>query len=353
MPLFLYKKRGRSPYTLILISFIAIFYLFSMLFYTIAPEGRRPHPDKKKVSVVDDSKEKNMPPLSWPEYRKPSKSAPKFEPRMRREPPPSPEFDNLPVRSNGRFDKEPPRPYFKFLHIPIFHPWNVQILLILFVLAFNICVRLFFYTLRKEEELIELERQKLKSELDYLKFQINPHFFMNTLNNIHALIDIDKEKAQSTILKLARMMQRVLSDSSAIYYTLDKEIQFISCYIDLMSLRYTDALKIKASFPDSYNNVRVPSMLFVSFLENAFKHGVSYNTPSEIELSIDVVDGFVFFCCKNTIAKKNSNGLKTNSGIGVQNAIKRLSLLYGDNYSYEIRQDDYYNVLLKIPVKND
>ena len=148
-------------------------------------------------------------------------------------------------------------------------------------------------------------------------------------------------------------MQRVLYESSATYYTLDKEVQFIGCYIDLMRLRYTDILKIKVSFPEGYDNVHVPSLLFVSFLENAFKHGVSYNTPSEIELSIDVVDGFVVFLCRNTIAKKNSDGLNENSGIGVQNAVKRLSLLYGDNYTYRIWEDNYYNVLLKIPVKND
>ena len=352
MPLFLEKKRGRTLYTLLLICFIAIFYLFFLFYYSSAPKGPNPGSHSEKITLVGNKKEGRTPPHAEFERKMhPPKGAPKMEPRMRGDAP-SGSRESF-IKENGGFEKKRPRPYFKFLHISIFHPQNVQILLIVFVLAFNICVRLFFYTLRKEDEFAELERQKLKSELDYLKFQINPHFFMNTLNNIHALIDIDKEKAQSTILKLARMMQRVLSDSSATYYTLDKEIQFISCYIDLMSLRYTDALKIKASFPDSYNNVRVPSMLFVSFLENAFKHGVSYNTPSEIELSIDVVDGFVLFCCKNTIAKKNSNGLKTNSGIGVQNAIKRLSLLYGDNYSYEIKQDNYYNVLLKIPVKND
>ncbi len=251
-----------------------------------------------------------------------------------------------------RINKMPPHPHGGKKHMAFLHPLSVQILFLVFVLAFNICVRLFFFTVRNEERLKELERQKIKSELECLKYQINPHFFMNTLNNIHALIDIDKDLAQSSIIKLAKMMQRVLYESSSEFVSLEKELSFLNSYIDLMRLRYTDILKIDVAFPNEMRGVYVPSLLFISFLENAFKHGVTYNHASEIAVSVNILDEWVVFCCRNTMRRGGED--KKTTGIGMENARKRLSLLYGNEYTLEIcKCDNYYNVLLKIPVKND
>ncbi len=242
----------------------------------------------------------------------------------------------------------------KGLPLHFFHPDNVQILLIVFVLVFNICIRLFFYTVRNDEYLMEVEKQRLSTELRYLKYQINPHFFMNTLNNIHALIDIDKVKAQASLIELSKMMRHILYDASASFVTLAKEIEFIASYIDLMRMRYSDRLAVDVSFPPICADCDVPSLLFVSFIENAFKHGALHNKNAFIKVALSIEDKIVFSCMNScTAGKKSEEGL-AHKGIGIDNIRKRLSLLYGSNYSLDIvRKESSFSVTLKIPLKND
>ncbi|MBQ5895990.1 MAG: histidine kinase [Bacteroidaceae bacterium] len=234
---------------------------------------------------------------------------------------------------------------------------NVRILLSLFALVFNICVRLFFFTIRRDESIKELEKEKLRSELEYLKYQINPHFFMNSLNNIHALIDIDKVKAQKTVVELSNMMRYVLYDKSSTFVSMEKEVKFLGSYIDLMRLRYTDKLEIKTDFSTEPQGIYVPSLLFMQFLENAFKHGVTYKKKSLIEVSLkaDEAVGNVIFICRNTLPESpNTTVVRTGGGIGVENARKRLELLYGDKAQLHISNNgEWYNVELKIPIQYD
>lgn len=234
---------------------------------------------------------------------------------------------------------------------------NVRILLSLFALVFNICVRLFFFTIRRDESIKELEKEKLRSELEYLKYQINPHFFMNSLNNIHALIDIDKVKAQKTVVELSNMMRYVLYDKSSTFVPMEKEVKFLGSYIDLMRLRYTDKLEIKTDFSTEPQGIYVPSLLFMQFLENAFKHGVTYKKKSLIEVSLkaDEAVGNVIFTCRNTLPETpNTTVVRTGGGIGVENARKRLELLYSGKAQLLISNNgEWYNVELKIPIQYD
>ena len=234
---------------------------------------------------------------------------------------------------------------------------NVRILLSLFALVFNICVRLFFFTIRRDESIKELEKEKLRSELEYLKYQINPHFFMNSLNNIHALIDIDKVKAQKTVVELSNMMRYVLYDKSSTFVPMEKEVKFLGSYIDLMRLRYTDKLEIKTDFSTEPQGIYVPSLLFMQFLENAFKHGVTYKKKSLIEVSLkaDEAVGNVIFTCRNTLPESpNTTVVRTGGGIGVENARKRLELLYSGKAQLLISNNgEWYNVELKIPIQYD
>ena len=234
---------------------------------------------------------------------------------------------------------------------------NVRILLSLFALVFNICVRLFFFTIRRDESIKEMEKEKLRSELEYLKYQINPHFFMNSLNNINALIDIDKVKAQKTVVELSNMMRYVLYDKSSMFVPLEKEAQFLGSFLDLMRLRYTDKLEITAAFSTEPKGVYVPSLLFMQFLENAFKHGVTYKKKSLIEVLLvaDEAAGSVVFTCRNTLPEvSNSTALHASGGIGMENARKRLELLYGDKAQLHISNNgEWYNVELKIPIQYD
>ena len=269
-----------------------------------------------------------------------------------------PPMGELVVGEDGTLSPPPP-PFSGDRNVWMFfsHPRSVRILLTLFVLVFNICVRLFFFTIRRDESIKEMEKEKLLSELEYLKYQINPHFFMNSLNNIHALIDIDKAKAQNTVVELSKMMRYVLYNKSSMFVPLEKEAQFLGSYIDLMRLRYTDKLEITTSFSTEPKDVYVPSLLFMQFLENAFKHGVTYKKKSLIEVSLkaDEAAGNVLFTCRNTLPEvPNTTALHVSGGIGVENARKRLELLYGDKAQLHISNTgEWYNVELKIPIKYD
>lgn len=238
-------------------------------------------------------------------------------------------------------DKQPPvpliRPPFLLIHI------TVAILLV----GFNLTIRLFLKSLHDEEALKELEHQHLESELQYLKYQLNPHFFMNTLNNIHALVDIDSDKAKQTILELSKLMRYVLYEANKSRVSLEKEIQFLENYITLMSLRYTERLTIHTEFPLIVPDIQIPPLLFISLLENAFKHGVSYQKDSYIKISIGRTDEGIAFACHNSKYSYTTDGPH---GIGIDNIKKRLHLLYGNNYTFTLTEDSAsYHVLLIIP----
>ena len=160
--------------------------------------------------------------------------------------------------------------------LPPVHPpfLLIHIIIAILLVGFNLTIRFFLKSLHDDEMLKELEHQHLESELKYLKYQLNPHFFMNTLNNIHALVDIDSEKAKKTIIELSKLMRYVLYEANKSQISLKYEIQFLENYIALMKLRYTEHLDIQTEFPLIVPHVQIPPLLFISLLENAFKHGV-------------------------------------------------------------------------------
>ena len=238
----------------------------------------------------------------------------------------------------------------KMIHLvrPIHPPFLlIHITVAILLVGFNLTIRFFLKSLHDDEMLKELEHQHLESELQYLKYQLNPHFFMNTLNNIHALVDIDAEKAKKTIIELSKLMRYVLYEANNSQISLEREIQFLENYIALMQLRYTEKLRIQTDFPLIVPRVQIPPLLFISLLENAFKHGVSYREDSYIEVRIAQVDEGILFACKNS---KHACTQDTHHGIGIENIKKRLHLLYGTNYTFTITEDEVsYHVLLIIP----
>nr|WP_306434818.1 histidine kinase [Phocaeicola coprophilus] len=123
---------------------------------------------------------------------------------------------------------------------------------------------------------------------------------MNTLNNIYALVDLNTEQAKKTIIELSKLMRYVLYEANKNQISLEHEIQFLENYIALMKLRYIDNLNIRTEFPVVVPCVQIPPLLFISLLENAFKHGVSYQEPSFIEVRIELADEGVIFNCKNS-----------------------------------------------------
>lgn len=226
--------------------------------------------------------------------------------------------------------------------------WNI--LLGFFMTGLNMGIKLLYRSLRDEQQMEELKRQNLQAEMDYLRYQINPHFFMNTLNNIHALIDIDTEYAKSAVIELSKMMRYVLYESGSETISLKKDIQFIENYIELMRIRYDSSIDICLDYPATIpNKVATPPLLLIVFVENAFKHGVSYNHASFIHIRIGYRDDAVTAVISNSRHEKSRPGT---TGIGLENVKKRLALIYQDNYTLSIDDSDpaVYTVKLIIPI---
>lgn len=195
----------------------------------------------------------------------------------------------------------------------------------------------------------ELEAENIRQQLESLRYQINPHFLMNTLNNIHALVDLDPEKAKESIEVFSKMMRVLLYEGNAPTIPLAKELDFIEHFISLMRLRYPeDAVRIEASFPEACPDAAVPPLAMASFVENAFKHGISYEAPSFVRLSLEMTQRRILFSCANSLHPARQ---KEQHGLGMENIRKRLDLLYDSDYALHIdEQPDIYRVLLDIPL---
>lgn len=197
----------------------------------------------------------------------------------------------------------------------------------------------------------ELEKEHMESELAFLQNQVSPHFFMNTLNNIHSLIEADQKLAQNAVLKLSEMMRYLLYESGRGKTTLAREIEFLRSYVKLMQLRVDDSVIVNFELPEKFNNVNLPPLLFISFIENAFKHGVSYREPSALTFKMIQNTDSIEFIAVNTIsAYSNGDSLVNHGGFGLENIKKRLDLLYGDKHQLIINKTDHeFNVKLIIP----
>lgn len=195
----------------------------------------------------------------------------------------------------------------------------------------------------------ELERDKVTSELSFLKAQVNPHFFFNTLNNIYALTTVDAELAGKAIHQLSRMMRYLLYDTQSGHTMLSQEIAFVKDYISLMQLRLTDVVTLNIDTPPSLRDVPLAPMIFLPFIENAFKHGVRAAQPSHIDIIILQKDKVLDLTVRNSTIKDNSGSLDTGSGIGLVNTKRRLDLLYPAKYKLDINElnaDNEYTVHL-------
>ena len=217
------------------------------------------------------------------------------------------------------------------------------------VSGFAVGLRYAESALRKEEEIKELEREKLNSELALLKNQVSPHFFFNTLNNIYSLIEINQKDAQEAVLSLSKMMRYMLYESEQGNTRLSHEIEFMNGYIDLMKLRMSDRVRLSVDWPSEYEDHDLPPLLFIPFIENAFKHGVSYQGKSFIEISLRSEADHITFTVRNSISGTNGSGPRVASGIGLENVRKRLALLYPDRHELWIEeQDSVFSVKLAI-----
>ena len=219
----------------------------------------------------------------------------------------------------------------------------------LFLLFFSMGLRVLERQSQIEKLQKEMEKEKLNSELAFLKNQISPHFFFNTLNNIYSLISINADDSQKAVLKLSKLMRYLLYESEMGNTKLSSEIDFMNNYIDLMKLRMSDKISLSVSFPDKYDDVDIPPLLFIPFIENAFKHGISYREKSFVNISMTSEMDSIFFRCANSIVKSQEDSDSSHSGIGLENVKKRLNLLFSGSHELKINKTEKeFEVFLQI-----
>jgi two-component system LytT family sensor kinase len=219
----------------------------------------------------------------------------------------------------------------------------------LFLVFFSLGMRVLERHSQTEKLQKELEKEKLNSELAFLKNQISPHFFFNTLNNIYSLISINAEDSQKAVLRLSKLMRYLLYDSEHGNTKLSNEIDFMNNYIDLMKLRMSSKINLAISFPEKYDDLNIPPLIFIPFIENAFKHGISYRGKSFIDISMTTKKDSLEFRCANSIVKAREENESDHSGIGLENVTKRLKLLFPGKHELKIsKSDSEYVVLLQI-----
>ena len=144
-------------------------------------------------------------------------------------------------------------------------------------------------------------------------------------------------------------MRHLLYESESAKIAIEKEMDFINNYVDLMKLRYSDKVRINLSFPSRFPKSTIPPLLFTSFIENAFKHGISHQHPSYIDIAFSSTEDTLIFEIKNSNPRLDKEDDR--SGIGVENARKRLNLIYEEAYSLEIHDvNDAYYVRLTVPL---
>ncbi len=203
-------------------------------------------------------------------------------------------------------------------------------------IMFSIAIRATERWIKTETEKKEIVNKNLESELEHLRYQLQPHFFFNSLNNIYSLIEVSPGQAQETVHGLSKLMRYLLYETGNKKVELSQEIIFLENYIKLMELRLSDKTKTTCSFPGTMSKqYYIAPLLFIPMIENAYKHGVSATQPSQIYFNMHVKDDSLFFVSGNTNFPKNDTDI-SGSGIGLENLRKRLELLYPGKHKLHV-----------------
>lgn len=222
--------------------------------------------------------------------------------------------------------------------VDVFHqPWIMYIrssLSLAFVAFIATSIRLSLRWKTTEEARQEAEIKRIEAELTSLKIQINPHFLLNTLNSIYVLTDIDAKKAQQAIQRLSKMLRYLLYENKERFVTLQKEIAFLDSYIALMRIRLGESTQITKELHIPDHDVEVAPLIFISLVENAFKHGVSPTHPSYIRFNCVADATTIVFRAENSYFPKGSSD-KRPGGIGLQQVERRLELIYPKRYEWK------------------
>ncbi|WP_299121435.1 histidine kinase [uncultured Tenacibaculum sp.] len=207
------------------------------------------------------------------------------------------------------------------------------------ILSIGMCLGLKVNTrFRKSQLLLEqIKQTQLNSEIKYLKYQVQPHFLFNTLNNIYALVDSAPEIAKESIHTMSKMMRYLLHEASNSKVSLTKEIEFIERYIELMQLRVSSNVTLKKNFPIINQPIQIAPLLLISFVENAFKHGIDAVKPSFINVELSIDREYINYKVINSSFPEKEK--VTDSGIGLENLKKRLELVYPKKFELKVKEE--------------
>lgn len=218
-----------------------------------------------------------------------------------------------------------------------------------FPVVLSIALKAMENRLNQEGKQKEKQKQHLETELQNLKYQLHPHFFFNSLNNIYALIELSKPKAQEAVHGLSKLMRYLLNNNGTQKVQLIDEVNFLEKYIHLMGLRQSSLTSTKVNLPKEKEcmNLEIYPFLLMPIFENAYKHGVSSVQKSTISFELKIENNVLSFVCENPLYTKNEND-KSGSGIGLNNLDKRLEILYPNSHSLvvDIKDDTYKTTLI-------
>jgi two-component system LytT family sensor kinase len=215
--------------------------------------------------------------------------------------------------------------------------------------ALSSTLRITMEWFKNDRQKKEMEAEKLASELAFLKSQVNPHFLFNILNNICSLARKKSDETENAIIKLSQIMRYMLEDSKDEKVSLEKEVEYLQSYIELQRLRLPEMVKIDFSIGGRPELLSIEPLLLIPFIENAFKHGVSYQDSSEINIRLLCRGQALSFSVENHIAKHQDETIEQGSGIGLKNVIRRLELLYPGKHQLQISDDGKkYHVVLDL-----
>jgi hypothetical protein len=224
--------------------------------------------------------------------------------------------------------------------------YNIAIFFLVFTVG--TCISVIQRWLKTEETRKETESQRVNTELSFLKSQINPHFFFNTLNNIYSLAIIRSEKTAPAVMKLSSIMRYILTETTQDLVPLQNEVEFINNYIELQQVRLTDKTNVIIHILGDIQNKLVAPLILIPFVENAFKYGISTKLSSSIEIKLEALDNRILFDISNFIVPSENNMME-NTGIGINNVKRRLELMYpGKHILTHSIQDNHYYVHLEI-----
>ena len=222
----------------------------------------------------------------------------------------------------------------------------------IYVIALVSAIKLTYDWMNEKKRNDDLQRIQLETELNFLKSQIQPHFFFNTLNNLYALVIKQSPNAANVVMKLSEIMQYVLYEVKEPKISLMKSINYLYSYLELEKLRYGDRVKSEICIDGNIDDVEIPPLLFLPFLENCFKHGTNHQEDIKVLIDFVVKDNFLFFTVRNNFVKNDEKNPK--HGIGIENVKRRLQLLYGSGYSLKTKsKGNEYIVNLKLPLYED